>query len=259
MIDQVILALQTATPEIVLVLMLVAAFAGVLVMLRLFGELGLCVYIVLAIIAANIQVQKVVQFGFYLEPVALGTVLFTTTYLATDILNEFFGARAARRGVMIGFIASLFWVVVMVLTVGYSPLTPEQAGHNYGWALGTHEHISALFTPLPAIFAASLIAYLCSQYFDVWVYNVIRHMTANKALWLRNNLSTALSGLLDNAVFSTLAFVVFASDPVPLSSLVWVFILGTYGMRLVIGVLDTPVLYLARRLLPRGHVPHQAQ
>ena len=253
MFDALIALLQSLSPDAVLPLMILLAFGGILVMLRAFGSAGLYVFIAIAIIAANIQVQKVIQFGFYLEPVALGTVLFSSSYLATDILNEYFGARAARRGVMVGFAASIFWLLVMLLTVGYAPLTPEQAGENFSWALGTHDHIAALFTPYPAILGASIIAYLCSQFLDVWLFAKLRQATDGKKLWLRNNISTALSGLFDNIVFSTLAFMVFAHDPVPCDVLIWVFILGTYGLRLVIALLDTPFMYLAKHCLPRDH------
>ena len=54
-------------------------------------------------------------------------------------------------------------------------------------------------------FIASMIAYLVSQYFDVWIYSRIKRLTKNRFLWLRNNLSTILSSLLDNTVFSLLA------------------------------------------------------
>lgn len=250
MFDALIALLHSLSPDFVLPLMILLAFGGLLVMLRAFGESGLYVFIALAIIAANIQVQKVVQFGFYLQPVALGTVLFSSSYLATDILNEYFGTRAARRGVMVGFFASIFWLCIMLLTVGYAPLTPEQAGEDFGWALGTHEHIAAIFTPYPAILGASIIAYLSSQFLDVWLFAKIREATGNRGLWLRNNISTAISGLLDNVIFSTLAFVVFASSPVPWDVLIWVFILGTYGLRLVIALFDTPFMYLAKHCLP---------
>ena len=250
MVDALLATLQGNPPFIVLVLMLLTAFSTVLLFLRLFGAPGLYTVIALAVIAANIQVQKLVQFGFYAEPVALGTVLFSTTYLATDILNEYYGSKAARRGVMIGFLASLFWVIVMVLTVGFVPLTPEQAGDAYGWALATHDHIAGLFTPLPGFLLASLCAYLVSQHLDVWIFSRMRRAMGDHFLWLRNNVSTMMSGLVDNAIFSTLAFVVFASEPVGFQPLLLTFILGTYALRCAIALLDTPIMYLAKRCIP---------
>ena len=107
-------AMNAMPPAMVWVVMLAACFCAVLVMLRLFGEAGLYVYIAVAVIGANVQVLKAVQFGIYAEPVALGTILFSTTYLCTDILAEHYGAGSARRGVMIGFASYLMWVIFML-------------------------------------------------------------------------------------------------------------------------------------------------
>ena len=59
----------------------------ILFFLKFFGEAGMYVYTVLAIIGGNIQVLKIVEFPFFPNPIALGTILFATTFLATDILR----------------------------------------------------------------------------------------------------------------------------------------------------------------------------
>src|SRR3546814_676202 len=143
--------------------------------------------IAVAVVGANVQVVKAVQFGIYDTPVALGTVLFSSTYLCTDILMEHYGREAARRGVLLGFAVYLFWTVLMVLTMGYAPLTPEQAGEEMAWALPVQGALETLFMPVPAFFVAGMTAYLVSQFNDVWIYQAIRRLTGPRALWLRNN------------------------------------------------------------------------
>ncbi len=245
-----IAALNTLPPEAIWVLMLIVCFSTILAMLRLFGEAGLYVYIAVAVIGANIQVLKAVQFSVYPSPVALGTILFASTYLCTDILAEHYGRAAARRGVWIGFTALLLFVVVMILTVGFAPLTPLQAGADMAWALPFHDHMTALFTPVPALFAAGMAAYLLSQYHDIWLYGVLSRITNKRHLWLRNNASTWISGLIDNTVFSVLAWVVFAAEPIGWQPLIFTFILGTYVLRVLVALLDTPFVYLARWCRP---------
>ena len=66
------------------------------------------VYTVLAIIVANIQVLKIVNFPFFENPIALGTILFSTTFLTTDILTEYYGVKSARKNILIGFLGFLF-------------------------------------------------------------------------------------------------------------------------------------------------------
>lgn len=243
-------ALNAQPPDAVWVMMMLAAFGGVLAMLAAFGRAGLFVFVAVAVIAANLQVLKVVPFVMLPGPVAEGTVVFAATYLATDILAEHYGAAAARRAVWLGFAAHLMMTVLMILALGYRPLTPEQAGEDLAWALPFHAHLSALFTPAPALFVAGMTSYLASQLIDIRLFTAIGAATQGRALWLRNTASTALSALIDSALFSTLAFVVFAEHPVPWDVLVRTYILGTWLVRVGLAVLDTPAMYLAGSLVP---------
>ncbi len=250
-----IAALNAQPPEFVWLLTLLLCFGAILAMLRLFGPTGLYVYIAVAVIGANIQVLKSVQFSVYSSPVALGTILFASTFLCTDILAEHYGRDAARRGVWMGFSALLFFNVVMLLTLGFAPLTDAQAGAEMAWAVPMHGHLEALFTPAPALFAAGMAAYLLSQYHDIWLYQALSRLTGKRHLWLRNNASTWISGLIDNTVFSVLAWVVFAADPIGWQPLIFTFILGTYLLRVAVALLDTPFVYAARWCVPRAAQP----
>ena len=52
--------------------------------------------------------------------------------------------------------------------------------------------------------------------------------------------------MIDNTIFSVLAWVVFAPEPLDFYTLVFTFILGTYLLRIVVAFVDTPFVYLAR-------------
>lgn len=249
--DAIIASLQSGPPEFVWLLLLIVCFSAVLILSRLFGEAGLVAYVVVALLGANIQVLKQVQFSVYDDPVALGTILFASTYLATDILTEHYGRAAARRAVLIGFACFALWTVLMVLTLGFAPLTPEQAGEGLAWALPMNGAMTELFTPVTAFFVAGMLAYLTSQYHDIWLYSLLRRLTGGRHLWLRNNASTWISALIDNTIFSVLAWVVFAPEPLDFTTLVFTFILGTYLLRIVVAFVDTPFVYLARYAVRR--------
>lgn len=241
-----IAALNAAPPEAVWFLLLLVCFGAVILLTRLFGEAGLYVYIAVGVLGANLQVLKPVQFSVFADPVALGTILFASTYLATDILTEHYGRTAARRGVMLGFAAFLLWTILAVLTLGFRPLSPAEAGEGLAWALPVHEALATLFTPAPAFFVAGMAAYLTSQFHDVWLYSLLKRITGGRHLWLRNNASTWISALIDNTVFSVLAWVVLAPEPMAWQPLIFTYILGTYVLRVAVAALDTPFVYLAR-------------
>ena len=216
-------------------------FSSILIFLKLFSFAGLYVYSALAVIIGNIQVLKTVDFFYSPEPVALGTILFSSTYLCTDILSEHFGKDKAQKNVLISFVSFLFVTIVMLVTIGFNPSAND-------WAQDSLENI---FTPMSRFFIASMIAYLVSQYFDVWIYSTIKNLTMNRFLWLRNNLSTILSSLIDNTVFSILAWIILNPNPETFYNVIMIYILGTYILRIFIAFIDTPFMYLSKIFLPR--------
>lgn len=256
MINSLIQWMNAFPPEVIWVATLVFCFLAILILLRWFGPGGLYVYIAVAIVGANIQVLKAVKFGIYSEPVALGTILFSTTYLCTDILNEYYSARQARKGVMLGFAASLLFTCFMLFGLGFQPIDVNGVGRDWAWAAENHGHMKALFIPAPAILLAGMTAYLCSQFHDIWIYNFLKKLTGGKFLWLRNNGSTLLSALIDNAIFSIMAWKILAEEALPWKVIIFTFILGTYGLRIAVALLDTPLIYLARFFLPEKDLPN---
>ena len=243
---------NSISPDYIWIVFLLFCFITVLIFLKLFGEVGLYIYSVIAIIAANIQVLKLVKFTFFLEPIALGTILFASTFLCTDILAEYYGSKKARTNIIIGFIGFLFMTLLMLFTLGFKPLDSTTAGDNYIWALNTQENLLGIFLPLPIFFVASMMAYLTSQFFDVWFFEKLSKFTNKRFLWLRNNLSTMSSSLIDNFIFSIFAWIIFNPNPLDFKTVFFTFILGTYILRLFIALVDTPFVYLSKFLVPKN-------
>ena len=230
--------------ELMWVILLFFCYISILTFLRLFGYVGIFIYCALAIIGANIQVLKTVDFFYSPEPVALGTILFASTFLCTDILSEYFDKNKARMNILIGFCAFLFMTLLMVITIGFKPSSDD-------WV---QESLSNVFTPMTRFFIASMIAYLISQYFDVWFFNYIKRVTSEKYLWLRNNLSTIASSLVDNTVFSIFAWILLNPEPISVYNVIMIYILGTYLLRILLALFDTPLIYLAKFFIKKTNV-----
>ncbi len=246
-----LVSLLNSTPPIVSSLLtLLAGYFFLSLFAFLFGKNGIYCYMIMATLMANIQVLKVSQFAFFGSPVALGTELFATTFLATDILTEVFGERSARKAVFLGFFVLLAWSVFSLLTLGFRPVSLDQVQGD-GFLFEMQTHLSAIFLPIPRFFVASIVAYLISQTVDIAIFARLKRINQKKKLWLRNNLSTILSSLLDSAVFSFLAFVLLNPNPVSFSSLIFTYILGTYIFRVIAALFDTPVIYMLRPVLQR--------
>ena len=86
---------------------------GIILLFKLFGKNGLYVYNIVAVLAANIQVLKGMQLSFTNGPVALGTVVFSSTYLCSGILTEHYGKDAAKHNVWFCFAAQVLMTLLM--------------------------------------------------------------------------------------------------------------------------------------------------
>ena len=95
----------------------------------------------------------------------------------------------------------------------------------------------------------SLGVYAVCQHFDVWLYHKIWELTTNRSgdsgrfLWLRNNGATMISQLLNTTLFNLGAFW-GVHDGKTLTSV----IIAGYVIYLVTSLLDTPFIYLARKM-----------
>ena len=257
MFADLVAGLNALPTEAMLVIELAIVFSLIPLVLRPFGAAGIYIFIAVGIIAANVQVLKAATFAFYAAPIPLGTVAFSATYIATDVLTEYYGRAVARKAVWLGFSAMLLMTVMMILAMGYKPMGAEEAqASGMEWALPNAEHIAALYMPQATLLIAGLTSYLISQFNDIFVFQKIRQWTGPGQLWARACGSTAVSALVDNTVFSTLAWMVFPwllgqhDQVVDLQTLIFTFILGTYWIRLFMAFVEAPFIYAARWFLP---------
>ncbi len=235
-----VLWLQQYPPEILTLGLLVSCGLILLFMMRLYGAAGLMVYSSLAVVIANLQVQTATTYSFFREPIALGTVVFSSIFIVSGILTEYYGKAQARKAVWLSFTAMILVTFFMLLTVGFKPAKDFQAAH---------QAMCVLFLPAPALIAASLMAYAVGQFNDIWIFAGISRLTAGKFLWLRSFIATLIGAFLDNLVFSVLAWMVFSSHPLPWKTVFFTYVLGTYMIRVFIAVVGIPFVYLARLMV----------
>ena len=101
---------------------------------------------------------------------------------------------------------------------------------------------SAVFKVTIRMTIASILAFVIAQFHDMWSFDFWKKKTKGKFLWLRNNLSTIVSQLIDSTIFMFVAFYKSAPmwDAVFIISLIvpyWIF-------KILFALLDTPFVYL---------------
>jgi uncharacterized integral membrane protein (TIGR00697 family) len=214
-----------------------------------YGKAGVYVYTVVAVIISNLQVMKFGHFCWCADPVTLGTVVFASTFLATDILAEFYSADSAKRSVTLGFIGFAFFSILMMLQISIPEVSLETLARCN--LTDGHNAMVQLFTPMPVLYFSSIISYFISERSDIAIYVFLKKLTNDKALWLRSMVAAMISAFLDTAIFSLLAWKIFAASPVSWSSLIFTYVLGSFWPRMLICLTGVPVLYLLKHSKPR--------
>ncbi len=229
--------------ELLILLSVLLTYGAVLLAYRLFGRSGLYVAVAVATVLANIEVLLLVE-AFGMKQ-TLGNVLFASTYLATDMLNENEGREAANRAVWLGIFTSAVMLVVTGSWFLYD-LSPDD------WA---GEPIRALFSATPRLLLGSFVGYAVSQGLDVLLYRGIWKLTtrasgdASRFLWLRNNAATLISQAVNIVLFTGIAFL----GRYRLKTVLLLMLSG-YVIYIFTSLLDTPFVYLSRMLKRKGRI-----
>lgn len=217
--------------ELLSVVELVAIFGGVLLARKFFGKKGLFAWVVVAGILANLQVNKTIAlFGF---DVAMGNVMFASSFLATDMLSEIYGKKTAKKAVIAGVSALVFFICFMQLTLAFAPSEFDVI----------NPAMSELFQMSVRTTLASVAMYALANIGDVYLFDFLKKKTNGKKLWLRNNVSTIICNGLENFGFVFLAFfgVLETESLLPIA-------LTTTAVETAIALIDTPFLYIAKRI-----------
>jgi hypothetical protein len=207
-----------------------------LLLYRLFGRLGLIAAIVLAILLANLQGPKLtVILGM---ETSLGVIFYSSIFFATDLLGEKYGRAVANQAVLLGFGVSVIIVVMMSMSLLYLPSSRPESIVFSG---EIHQAFSRILDFTPRFVFGSLLAYLISQSFDVWLFHKVKDWTQGKHLWIRNNLSTITSQALDTVLYAVIVWWgIFDLETA------FRLALAKYFFKVFIAAFDTPFIYWAR-------------
>ncbi len=199
---------------------------------------------VVSLVIANVVTGKLIQTGIPLlgSTITLpgAALCYAITFLITDIVGEIWGKKEANQIVKFGFIGQILATVLIVFTQ-YLPAVDSKMQESYEMLLGQN-----------IVFViGSLIAYLMSQSWDVWIFHKIRNKIVNKegnnkSRWIWNNLSTMTSQIIDTVVFIGIAFGIgfgWIFDKAMWSTLAAMMI-GQYLIKFILAIIDTPFFYI---------------
>lgn len=217
--------------ELILIMEAVIVFSMALLAHAIFKKEGVIAWVAIATVLANIITAKNAEvFGL---STAIGTVMFASIFLATDILSECYSKEDAKKAVYIGLAANVVLICATQIALAYTP-------SEFDYADGAMQTLFALNL---RISIASALMYFISNLADVYLFNKIKDKMNGKALWLRNNVSTIICNCLENFGFIGLAFWGIYDIRTILTIAI-----STSIIEMCVAILDTPFLYMAKAI-----------
>lgn len=186
--------------------------------------------IIMMMVLLGITDAKVVMvFGL---PITLGTALYVTIFLATDVLTENYGKKAAIDTARLSvFALILFQIYLQAIRIA-DPAADVQS---------LSDAMDVVFTASLRIVAAGLVVYYLAQRLDIALYDFLKRRSGENGLWLRNNASTLISQFFDTFAFAFLAFYGVFDGWLALAAV-------AYGVKAFVIIVDTPFAYLSRHI-----------
>lgn len=206
----------------------------------------------IALVVSNMVAAKTIATGFTLFGTAVvvpsAVICYFITFLMTDVVGEIWGRKEAQLIVKWGFVCQVIACVLIAIAQMLPAANPEMQG-SYEMLLGQN-----------VVFViASLLAYLTSQSWDVFVFHKIRGFFLSRGKssawrWVWNNASTMSSQAIDTVIYITVAFGIgmgWAFDAAMLPTLL-AMMAGQYVCKFILAALDTPVFYFLTRTSSRS-------
>jgi hypothetical protein len=178
----------------------------------------------------------------------VGMIPFPVTFLLTDLLNEFYGKKAARFVTFIGFGCAVLTFAFIAIG-GVIPIAGFTRASD--WSGVTEEAFQNVFLGSQRMIVASLIAYVVAQLIDIFAFQALKRLTRGRLLWLRSTGSTVISQAVDTITINFVAW----SGILGFEQILNV-ILSSYALKVLIAVSLTPLVYAGHAALERGFGIH---
>ena len=218
------------TTELLFIIEIIICFSALLIVNKFLGKEGIMAWVAIASILANIMTAKTTEMlGM---TYTLGTILFASTFLATDVLTERWGKEAAKKAVIIGMLGTISLIISSQICLLYVPSPFDYA----------HPAMETLFALNLRISLSSVIMYFIANMADVYIYDALKTKMNSKHMWVRNNVATILCNTLENFFFMFGAFLGIYDVKTIL-----IMALSTSLVEIIVGICDTPFLYIATK------------
>ena len=215
-----------------------------------------CVLFATLLILSNFTVKVFSVPYFPKLTLTTGILLYPITFLITDTVTEIWGKKYAKYMILTGLcmnaILTLFLLFVVNVPV-HSSWFVQNSPLGFQNIEEYQKAFHGVFSISLEVFIGSSVAYLVSQYLDVAIFLKIKEKTKGKYLWLRNNVSTLLSQLIDSLIMGFIVLIIGLK--LDLMSSVSI-ISSEYLYKVVFTLIQTPFIYIFVNFIKNGLKAH---
>lgn len=171
--------------------------------------------------------------------VSVGILTVPLMFLVIDIVHEVWGKKTSKEFINVGVFAMILmifvtWLSVVVPVGRFAGVSPDKLEVF-------NEAYTGFFSVSIRMAIASILAFYLSQITDILIFHFWRKKMHEKFYWIRKNVSTFISEMIDSTVFMFVAF--YHPENFP-AAIVIKLILPYYIFKALFSVLDTPLAYL---------------
>lgn len=162
-----------------------------------------------------------------------GIVVFPLMYIIGDLIVEFYGKKIAKNIVLSGFLVNIIAMFVFYIAIALPAYEGWDMQNAYASILG--------FTP--RIIIGSLIAYVCSNLFNNYIFTKLKNGTGifASSFIARAIGSSAFAHIIDSFIFETIAFIGVLPFDAFLKQALFAYVLGI-GFELILSPVELLIM-----------------
>lgn len=165
-------------------------------------------------------------------PISAATLIIPFWYATSDLIAEVYGHIVARRLIWINIVCNFIFIFTIYIFIHLPSPTSE---------LNNTNAYLKLYSDIPRIFFASLIAILSGVFINIYFLSKWKILTNGKHFWVRSIGSSAIGEL----IFTIIAFFLEFFEKAPLSLIIRLIIISYIVKLIFTPIASTPCAILA--------------
>lgn len=162
---------------------------------------------------------------------SIGVIPWPVIYLATDVINEFYGKKGVRRlsiitACLIAYTYVILYIAMSIKASDNSPISDSVFANVFGQSMW--------------LIVGSLVAFVFSQLVDNSIFWMLRKRTGHTMIWLRSTGSTVVSQLVDTFVVLGIGF--WLQGKLSTSDYLHLVVVQ-YLFKITVAIIATPLIY----------------